>query len=61
MNDFKAFIEHSNDMDDIYKNVEEYNSNKKRKILITFMLCFWFYVLFYYENSKQMGTSTNCI
>ena len=25
----KAFIEHSNDMDDIHKNVEEYNSNKK--------------------------------
>ena len=23
------------------------------------MLCFWFYVLFYYENSKQTGTSTN--
>ena len=23
-------------MDDIYKNIEEYNSNKKRKILIMF-------------------------
>ena len=23
-------------MDDIYKNIEEYNSNKKRKILIVF-------------------------
>ena len=23
-------------MDDIYKNLEEYNSNKKRKILIVF-------------------------
>ena len=23
-------------MDDIYKNIEEYNPNKKRKILITF-------------------------
>ena len=23
-------------MDDIYKNIEEYKSNKKRKILITF-------------------------
>ena len=32
----KAFIEYSNDMDDIYKNIEEYNWNKKRKILITF-------------------------
>ena len=30
------FIESSNDMDDIYKNIEEYNPNKKRKILIAF-------------------------
>ena len=25
-----------NDIDDIYKNIEEYNPNKKRKILIVF-------------------------
>ena len=36
LNDSKAFIEYSNDMDDIYKNIEEYNPNKKRKILIVF-------------------------
>ena len=36
MNDSNAFIEYSNDMDDIYKNIEEYSSNKKRKILIVF-------------------------
>ena len=36
LNDSKAFIEYSNDMDDIYKNTEEYNPNKKRKILIVF-------------------------
>ena len=36
LNDPKAFIEYSNDMDDIYKNIEEYNPNKKRKILIVF-------------------------
>ena len=36
LNDSKSFIEYSNDMDDIYKNVEEYNPNKKRKILIVF-------------------------
>ena len=30
------FIEYSNNMDDIYKNIEEYNPNKKRKILIVF-------------------------
>ena len=35
-NDSKAFIENSNDMDDIYKNIEECNPNKKRKILIVF-------------------------
>ena len=35
-NDYKAFIEYSDDMDDIYiyKNIEEYNPNEKRKILI---------------------------
>ena len=36
LNDSKTFIEHSNDMDDIYKNIEDYNPNKKRKILIIF-------------------------
>ena len=36
MNDFKAFIEYSNDMDDIYQNIEEYNPNKKRTKLIGF-------------------------
>ena len=35
-NDSKAFLEYSNDMDDIYKIVQEYNPNKKRKILIVF-------------------------
>ena len=35
-NDSKIFIEHSNDMDDIYENVEEHKTNKKRKILIVF-------------------------
>ena len=32
--DSKAFIEYSNDMDDIYKNIEEYNLSRKREILI---------------------------
>ena len=35
-NDSKAFIEYSNDMNDIYKNIEEYNPNKKLKILVVF-------------------------
>ena len=34
--DLEAFIEHSNDMDDIYENIGEYNPNKKRKKLIVF-------------------------
>ena len=36
LNDSKAFIEYSSDMDDIYKNIEECNPNRKRKILIVF-------------------------
>ena len=32
LNDSKAFIEYSNYMDDIYKNIKEYNPNKKQKI-----------------------------
>ena len=35
-NDPKAFTEYSNDMQDVYKNIEEYNANKERKILIAF-------------------------
>ena len=34
MEDSEAFIEYWNDMDDIYKNIEEYKTKKKRKILI---------------------------
>ena len=32
----KAFIEYSNDMPDVYKNIDEYNVDKERKILILF-------------------------
>ena len=35
-NDSKVFIKYSNDMDGIYKNIEDYNPNKKRQILIVF-------------------------
>ena len=34
--DPKAFMEYSNDMGDVYKNIENYNPGKKRKILIVF-------------------------
>ena len=98
LNDPKAFIENSNDMDDIYdiyENIEECNPNKKWKILIVFgnmivdllsnknlnpivteylsyfyctilFCCFKkqytkFNTIFWYENSKQKRTLTNCI
>ena len=35
-NDPKAFIEYSNDMCDVYKNIDEYNIDKERKTLIVF-------------------------
>ena len=35
-NDSKAFIGISNDMNDLYENIEEYNTNKECKILIVF-------------------------
>ena len=31
-----AFMEYSNDMEDVYKNIENYNPGKKRNILILF-------------------------
>ena len=45
LNDSETFIEYSNNINDIFKNIEEYNPNKKCKILIVFddmiadMLC----------------------
>ena len=36
LNDSKVFIEYSNNMDNIYKNIKKYNPNKKCKILIVF-------------------------
>ena len=36
LNDSKAFIECSNTMDDIYGNINNYNPNRRRKILIVF-------------------------
>ena len=35
-NDPKAFIEYSNDMQDVNQNIEEYNIGKKPKVLIVF-------------------------
>ena len=35
-NDPKAFIDYSNDMHDVYKNIDDYNPDKENKILIVF-------------------------
>ena len=35
-NDPKAFIEYSNDIHDVYKNIDKYDIDKDRKILIVF-------------------------
>ena len=32
----KSFVEYSNTMDDVYNNIDDYNPNRKRKILIVF-------------------------
>ena len=31
IDDLKAFMEYSNDMQDVFKNIEDYNPNKKEK------------------------------
>ena len=35
-NDPKAFIEYSNDMYDVYKNIDNYNPHKENKIFVVF-------------------------
>ena len=36
LNDPKAFMEYLNNMPDVYQNIEDYNPDKKRKVLIVF-------------------------
>ena len=36
LNNSKAFIECSNTMNDVYENIDHYNPNRKRKVLIVF-------------------------
>ena len=48
----KAFSEYSNDMDGIYKNTEEYNQNKKRKILVVFFMI-WLLICLVIKNLIQ--------
>ena len=67
VNNQKAFIEYSNCMDDIYKNIKQYILNKQRKMLIVLdemMASKYqtkFYTLFDIETSKQTNDSANCI
>ena len=35
-NNSAAFIEYSNDMDDVFTNIDDYNKKRKRKVLIVF-------------------------
>ena len=35
-NDPTAFIDYSNDMDDVYKNIDDYDPDKENKVLIVF-------------------------
>ena len=36
LNDLNAFIEYFNTMNDVYESINDYNPNRKRKILIVF-------------------------
>ena len=36
--DLKAFMEYSNDMQDVYKNIEEYNPDQENKLLIVLII-----------------------
>ena len=38
LNNPNAFIECTNTMDEVYDNIDDYNSNRRRKILIVFDL-----------------------
>ena len=48
LNDPNAFIECSNTIDDVYKNIDDYNLNRKIKV---FMI-FWWYDCRHYESQK---------
>ena len=53
--DSNAFIEYSNDMVDIYKNIEEYNPNKKWKLLIVSDD-----IIVDMPNNKKLNPLLNC-
>ena len=49
--DPKAFIECSNDMQDVYKNIDDYNTDTERKILIIF-----YYMIADMINDKKLNS-----
>ena len=51
LNDSKGFFEHSNDMPNIYKIIEEYNPNKKGKIWL--FLVIWLLICLVIKNLIQ--------
>ena len=53
-NDHKAFIEYSNEMQDVYKNIEKQNLGKKRKIWI-----FFNHVICWYDLQWKTKSSSN--
>ena len=55
--DPKAFIEYSNDMHDVYKNIDEYNHDKENKILIVFD----YTIAHMIHNKKLNSIVTNCL
>ena len=34
LNDWKAFIEYSQCMDDVFNNIDDYNSSRKKKLIV---------------------------
>ena len=53
--DSKAFIEYSNDMQDAYKNIEEYYTYQKRKVLwIIFDDMIWLLICLTIKNLTEL-------
>ena len=50
-NDPKAFIEYSNDMQDAYKNIDDYNPDEEDKVLLVLMI--WLLIWLMIKNWIQ--------
>ena len=56
-NDPKVFIEYSNDMHDVYENIDDYNPDKENKILVVFDDMFADMI----NNKKLNSVVINCL